>query len=85
MDPGERLLFFSGHFYSEECTTAEVCGLRERACLWAQSRGRGNRAALTMIPQGPHLGPCSTVSLPPPGCGLLREGNVCTPRVGGGC
>lgn len=57
MGSGEWLLFFQGIFYSEECTSGEVCRLRERACLWAQSRGRGNRAALTVISQGPHLGP----------------------------
>lgn len=57
VDSGEWLLLFSEHFYSAECTTGEVCGLQERACPWAQSCRRGNRAALTMISQGPHLGP----------------------------
>lgn len=33
----------------------------------------------------PHnLPPCLIVSLSPPGCGLLREADLCTPRVGVG-
>lgn len=56
-----------------------------RACLWAQSRGGGQGCPHNDFPGATSRPLCSIVSLSPPGCGLLREANLCTPRVGGGC